>query len=87
MCDQLPPSVEVLLPDRLRALPRHVERVVLEGAYLESNMVLGQIVSHFDEIDASVITEGYATRQSKEELDAIEEQVHPYARSLASRSM
>jgi hypothetical protein len=87
VCDRLspPPSVGVLLSERLLALPGHVERVVLKGAYLGSSMVLGQMVSHFDEIDAAVIAEGYATGRSEEELDVIEEQVRPHARSLASR--
>lgn len=42
-------------------------------------MALGQIVSHFNEIGVTVITEGYATGRSEEELDTIEEQVCPYA--------
>jgi hypothetical protein len=64
---------------RLRASPGHVEQVVLEGAYLGSSMALGKMVSHFDEIDTAVIAEGYLVERSNEELDAIEEQVHPYA--------
>jgi hypothetical protein len=36
------------LSPHLQALPVHVERVVLEGAYHESSMALGQMVSHFD---------------------------------------
>jgi hypothetical protein len=33
------------------------------------------MVSHFDEIDVVVITEGFAADRSNEELDNIEEQV------------
>lgn len=60
-----------LLADRLWVLPRHVERVVPEGAY-------------FHEINDVVIVEGYAIERSEEELDAIEEHVRPHAQSLAS---
>ncbi|PWZ52738.1 hypothetical protein Zm00014a_013615 [Zea mays] len=74
----------MLLANWLRALPGHVEWVVLEGAYLRSSMALWQMVSHFDEIDVAVIAEGYTAGWSEEELDIIEEQVRPYARSLAS---
>lgn len=42
-------------------------------------------VSHFDEIDAAVIAEGYAAGRSYEELDVIDEQVYPHAQSIASR--
>lgn len=76
VCNRLspPPSTEVPLAKRLRALPRHVVRVVLEGMYLRSSIALGQMVSHFDEIDVIMIVEGYAAGWSEEELDAIEEQ-------------
>jgi hypothetical protein len=50
----------VPLVDRLQALLGQVQRVVLEGAYHGSSMALGYMVSHFDEIDAAVIIEGYA---------------------------
>lgn len=42
------------------------------------------MVSHFDEIDAGVIAEGFTVDRSDEDLDAIEEKVHPHARMLAS---
>jgi hypothetical protein len=48
------------LIDRLPVLPGHVERVVLEGAYHGSSIALGQMVSHFDEIDVAMIAEGLA---------------------------
>lgn len=40
------------------------------------------MVSHFDEIDAVMIVEGFTTGWSDEELDRIEDQVRPHARSL-----
>lgn len=55
-----PPPIEVPLINRLRALSDHVERVVVEGAYHGSILALGQMVSHFDEIDSGVIAEGFA---------------------------
>jgi hypothetical protein len=42
------------------------------------------MVSHFDEIGADVITEGYTTGRSDEELNVIKEQVCPHAQSIAS---
>lgn len=62
VCDHLSPPTpsEALLADRLWVLPRHMERVVSEGAY-------------FHEINVVVIAEGYAIERSEEELDAIEE--------------
>jgi hypothetical protein len=42
------------------------------------------MVSHFDEIDVGVIAEGFIIDQSDEDLDAIEEKVHPNARMLSS---
>lgn len=83
MCDHLsPPSpTQVPLIDPLWALPRHVEHVVLKGAYHEGGLALGQMVSHFDENDTGMITEGFAADWSDEELDNIEEKVRPHARS------
>jgi hypothetical protein len=37
------------------------------------------MVSHFDEIGVIIIAKGYAVGQSNDELDVIEEQVHPHA--------
>jgi hypothetical protein len=37
------------------------------------------MVSHFDDIAATVIAEGDTANRSDKELDAIEEQVRPYA--------
>lgn len=42
------------------------------------------MVSYFDEIDTAVIVEGYAASRSDEELDTIENQVCPFAQSIAS---
>lgn len=42
------------------------------------------MVSHFDEIDAVVIAEGFTIDRSDKDLDAIEEKVHPHAHMLAS---
>lgn len=42
-------------------------------------------MSHFDEIDATVIAEGFIVGRCDEELDRIKDQVCPHARSLASR--
>jgi hypothetical protein len=51
--------------DRLEALSGHMERVVTQGAlFLGSSMALGPMVSHFDEIDPTVIAEGFATGRS-----------------------
>jgi hypothetical protein len=36
------------------------------------------MVFHFDEIDASIVAEGYSIDRSDEELDVIEEQVRPF---------
>jgi hypothetical protein len=36
------------------------------------------MVSHFDEIDATIIAEGYAAGRSNEDLDAIEDEVRPF---------
>jgi hypothetical protein len=86
VCAHLSPlaSIEVPLIDRLRALPGYVERVVVECVYHGSNMALGQMVYHFDEIDDAVIIEGFAAGRSDKELDNIGEQVRPHARSIAS---
>ena len=73
------PLIKVPLVDRLRALPGHVERVDAEGMFHWSNVALGQMVSHFDEIDVVVIAEGFAIDWSDKELDAIEDQDHPQA--------
>jgi hypothetical protein len=62
-----------------------VECAVFEGAFHEDSLALGQMVSHFDEIYAGVIAEAFAVRWSDEDLDAIEGQLHPHARLLASR--
>lgn len=43
------------------------------------------MVSHFDKIDAAMISKGFTLSCPNEELDVIEEQVHPHARLLASR--
>jgi hypothetical protein len=53
-----------------------------QGAFHRSGLALGQMVSHFDEIDEVVIAEGFAVGQSNKELDAIEDQVRPDARLL-----
>jgi hypothetical protein len=70
---------------RLWALPSHVECVVVEGAFHESSMVLGKMISHFDEIDATVIAKGFVADRSSKELDSIEDQVRPHAWSLVGR--
>jgi hypothetical protein len=72
-CLSPPPPVEVALPNRMRALPSHVECVVLMGALHDNCISLWQMVSHFDEIDTVIMVEGFATGQSDEELDRIEE--------------
>lgn len=58
---------------RLWALPSHVECVVAEGAFHGSSMALGEMISHFDEIDAAMIGEGFIADRSSEELDSIED--------------
>jgi hypothetical protein len=73
-----PPSTEAPLIDCLRELPDHVERFVAEGISQGGGIAFGQMVSHFDEIDTAIIAEGYTTDRSNEELDVIEEQVHPF---------
>jgi hypothetical protein len=73
-----PPSTEAPLIDRQRELPDHVERFVVEGICRGGCIALGQMVSHFDEIDAAIIAEGYSADRSDEELDIIEEQVRPF---------
>jgi hypothetical protein len=45
-------------------------------------MAVGQMVSQFDEINATVIAKGFAAVRSDEELDRIEDQVCPHAQSL-----
>jgi hypothetical protein len=80
-----PSSAHVPLLDRLRALLGHVEHAVFEGAFHGGSLALGQMVSHFVEIDIGMIVEGFATGRSDEELDNIKEHVRPHARSLASR--
>lgn len=73
------------LVDWLWSLPSHVERVLAESAFHDSGVPLGQMVSHFDEIDAAVTDEGFTAGRSHEELDAIEDQVHPHAIVLIGR--
>jgi hypothetical protein len=46
---------------------------ISEGAFHGSSLVMGKIVSHFDDIDAVVIAEGFTVGQSDNELDAIED--------------
>ena len=48
------------------------ERAVAKGICRCGGVALGQMVSHFDEIDAVIIVEGYSIGQSNKELDAIE---------------
>jgi hypothetical protein len=43
------------------------------------------MVTDFNEIDIVVIADGFVASQSDEELDNIEEQVCPHARSIANR--
>lgn len=71
-CNHLAPlsSTQVPLIDRLRALPGHVERAVFEGAFHEGSLALGQMVSHFNEINVGVIMEGFVADRSYEDLDA-----------------
>lgn len=80
-----PPPIEVPLVDRLWSLLGHVERVIVEGAFHGNSLALGKMVPHFDEIDAIVTTDDFTTNRSDEELDAIEDQDCPHARSLAER--
>lgn len=54
-----PASNQGPLVDLLRVLPRHVERIVAEGMFHESSVAPQHMVSHFDEIDAAVIAEGF----------------------------
>lgn len=86
VCAHLSPLTPIMvrLINWLHAMPCHVERVVVEGAFHWSSMAIGQMVSNFDEIDATVIVEGFAAGHSDEELDDIEEQVRPHAWSIAS---
>lgn len=57
----------------------HVERVVTKAVFHGSSIALGRMVLHFDEVDVTVIMEGFATGRSDEELDVIEDQVRPHA--------
>lgn len=84
--NHLSPPLSTMVPliDRLQTLPKHVEHVVLEGAYHGSSMFLGQMVSYFNEIDAAVIVDGFAIGRNDEELDNIKEKVHPNALSIES---
>lgn len=77
-----PVPITVRLIDWLQALPGHVERIFIEGMFHGNNMALGQMVSHFGEIDAVVIVEGSAAGRSDEDLDYVEEQVRPHAQSI-----
>jgi hypothetical protein len=70
------------LIDWLCALPSHVERAVFKGAFHGGSLALDQMASHFDEIDAGVIAEGFTAGRSDEDLNNIKEQVRPHARSL-----
>lgn len=74
VCAHLSPPVPITVPliDRLQALPDHVERIFIEGVFHGNNMALGQMVSHFGEIDVVVIVEGSAAGRSDEELDYVE---------------
>lgn len=58
------PLIKVSLVDRLWALPSHMEHIVVEGAFHESGLALGQMVSHFHEIDATMIAEGFVADQT-----------------------
>lgn len=62
-----------------------MERTIFKGAFHRGSLTLGQMVSHFDKIDAGVIAEGFITGRSDKDLDNIEEQVRPHAHSLASQ--
>lgn len=70
MCTRLlsPPSTEASLVYLLRGLPDHVERVVADDVCQGGGMALGHMVSHFYEIDAVVIAEGYAVGRSDEDV-------------------
>jgi hypothetical protein len=73
------PSIEVPLIDRPQKLPDRVEHAIAEGICWGGGVTLGWMVSHFDDIAATVIAEGDTANRSDKELDAIEEQVRPYA--------
>lgn len=81
VCDYLfPPSLtKAPLIDRLREVPNRVECSIAEGVSRGGGVALRRMVSHFDEIDATVIVEGYSAERSNKEQDAIEEQVRPFA--------
>lgn len=64
-----PSSAHVPLLDRLRALLGHVEHAVFEGAFHGGSLALGQMVSHFNKINAGMIMEGFVTGRSYEDLD------------------
>jgi hypothetical protein len=78
------PPIKVPLVGWLQSLLGHAEHVVVVGMFHGSDLALGQMVSHFIEIDASVIAKGFTVGRN-EELDTIEDQVRPHARSLAER--
>lgn len=79
------PPIKVPLVGWLQSLLGHAEHVVVVGMFHLSDLAPGQMVSHFIEIDASVIAKGF-TAGRNEELGTIEDQlVRPRARSLAER--
>lgn len=76
-CVHLCPSMTtmVLLTEQLGMLWGHMEFVVLEDAFFMSNMPLGQMVPHFDEIDPVM-------SRIEEKLHRIEAQVIPHAQLI-----
>ena len=57
VCSHIVPrsSVETTLVHRLRVLPGHVEHVVAEATFHGTNIALGRMVSHFDEVNVASI--------------------------------
>ena len=69
------------VPSRLEA---RSEAIAASGVYVGAHMVFSVVVSHYDDIDLSIVGQGFTTGHPDEELDTIELAVAPTAMALAA---
>jgi hypothetical protein len=58
--------------DRLREAPKRIGDAVLEGVYCGSSLAIAMTCSHYREVRAEVVAEGFAADATDELLDDLE---------------
>jgi chaperonin GroEL (HSP60 family) len=64
-------SSEASLASRLREIQR-VEKAMADEAYFRALIVLSVVTSHYDNINLSTVSHGFAASRLDEEIDALE---------------